>query len=156
MSNEAVARYNAAVDLLNLGKHRAAVQRFRAVARGRDFAPEAQLELAKAELHGLGTRRDVPAAMKKLEAVARARGVCQFDNESAMLLLAQLYLHGWLVRRDYRKAVSWLRRAARLGSAAAWGLLLDLGVLPAPVRATRAATSRRQVRATPSTGSAGR
>ena len=34
--------------------------------------------------------------------------------------------HGWLLRRDYPEARRWLRKAKRLGSEAAKGLLWDV------------------------------
>jgi TPR repeat protein len=43
-----------------------------------------------------------------------------------MLLVSHCLREGWLVIRDYSAALRWLRRAARVGSAAAAGLLRDL------------------------------
>jgi TPR repeat protein len=43
-----------------------------------------------------------------------------------MLTLARVHSDGWLLPRDYRTTVQWLRRAARTGSAAAKGALLDI------------------------------
>ena len=86
------------------------------------------MPLALAELYGTGTQRNVLAAMKKLAVIARGRSrwFAQIEREEAMLLVAQCLREGWLVIRDYGAAGRWLRRAARVGSAAAAGLLRDL------------------------------
>ena len=134
---ESVVEFNLAVTLLRHRQHEAAVRIFRSLAKSSSFAVEASLELAKAQLFGLGTKRDVGGAIKKLRFVARStRPVTQFSRETAMVMLADLHLHGWAVRRDYRAAVRWLRRAEAIGSASAQGLLIDLGERPsaAPAR----------------------
>ena len=116
--------FNLAVAYQNLGQHEVAVRWFR---KSPDVI--AVLELAKAELHGIGMRRNVPSAMTKLRRVATARSpdvVAPFHREEAMRIIADVLYHGWLVPRDYRGAVRWLRRAAKSGSDAARGLLRDL------------------------------
>jgi TPR repeat protein len=125
-SGDLVAGFNLAVTYQNLARHKEAVAWFRKVAAAGEI--DALLPLAKAELQGLGTRRNVSAALEKLRRVAEATGVVtQFDQEEAMRTLAQAYYDGWLVRRDWAKSVRWLRRAADLGSSAARGLLRDHG-----------------------------
>ena len=120
-----VARYNLAVSMQSIGMHRDAVRWFRRVAG--TGIHEAQLDLAKAELLGTGTRRNVASALKRLQLVAARRSnVSQFDREAAMLALAQVHLDGWLVPRNHAAGVKWLRRAAKMGSNAAAGLLVDL------------------------------
>lgn len=101
------------------------MQWFRKVLAAGDRS--ALLPLALAELYGAGTRRNVSAAMNKLEVVARGGSwVAPIEREEAMLLMTQCLRDGWLVIRDYTAALRWLRRAARVGSAAAAGLLRDL------------------------------
>lgn len=125
---DSAAAFNLAMTYLNAGRHRLAVKWFRRVA-GPACQPEALLELARAELFGLGIRRNVPAALRKLRGAAGERRgrLSPFDIETSMVLLGTLYREGWLVRRDYGAACQWLRRAGRLGSEAARGLLRDLG-----------------------------
>lgn len=119
------AGYNLACTYQNLGDHAAAVRWFRRTLDAGDRS--ALMPLAQAELHGAGMRKDVPAALKKLKLVAvRERWFTQFEREQAMLLIARCLLEGWLVKRDYGAALGWLRRAARVGSAEAKGLLSDL------------------------------
>lgn len=123
-----LALYNLAVSWRLAGHAHEAVRIFRAiVAKGGHDAHDAEFELARAELLGVGTRRDVPTALRRLERVARSRKVCQLDNEQAMLLLAEVYRTGWLVPVHFPRTLKWLREAARIGSAAAAGLLQDLG-----------------------------
>jgi TPR repeat protein len=119
--------YNLAVTYQSLGQHKKAVAWFRKSAAGGQV--DALLPLAKAELYGVGTARDVLGALVKLQEVAgtRSDGVTQFDREEAMRSIAQVLYDGWLMPRDFKDAVRWLRRAARLGSAAALGLLRDHG-----------------------------
>ena len=88
------------------------------------------MPLARAELYGCGTRRDTKAALAKLERIARwssSSWISQFDREQAMITLSACLRDGWLLRRDHRASVRWLRRAAKLGSAEATGLLADFG-----------------------------
>jgi TPR repeat protein len=120
------AAYNLASSYQNVGEHRTAVRWFRRAFDAGDQS--ALLPLAQAELYGVGTSRDVEAALEKLKRVARGgRWFTQFDREQSMLLIALCLREGWLVRRDHPAAVRWLRRASRLGSAEAAGLLADLG-----------------------------
>ena len=117
---------NLAVNYQNLGHHRQAVHWFRRAAAAGDES--ALFDLAKAELYGLGCRRNVTAALEKLRRVGDERnsGVSPFEAECAMVLMGKLLMEGWLVKRDYRAGLYWLRRAAAWGSAAAAGLLNDL------------------------------
>lgn len=122
---DTTAGYNLACAYQNVGERSTAVRWFRKVLAAGDRG--ALFPLALAELYGAGTRRNVPAAMKKLEVVARGGSwFSPFEREEAMLLVAQCYREGWLVIRDYNKALRWLRRAKQVGSAAAAGLLRDL------------------------------
>jgi TPR repeat protein len=119
--------FNLGCTLQNLGRHTEAVRWFRKALDAGDLS--ALVPLAQAELHGVGTRRDVAAAMKKLTQIAKGGAFfCQFDREQAMLTLSETLRLGLLVPRDYAGALVWLRRAAELGSAAARGLLADLQV----------------------------
>jgi TPR repeat protein len=66
---------------------RAAVAWFRRTAAAGEM--DALLPLAQAELHGLGTRRNVSGAIKKLRRVACAhRTAAQLDRQKAMCLVA--------------------------------------------------------------------
>jgi TPR repeat protein len=120
------AAFNLAMTYKNLGHHKESVRWLRraAVRSG----GEGLLELAQAELFGIGTTRDVSAAVEKLRRVAdKDSRNCQFDREGAMLLLYQIYYDGWLAPRDSEEALLWLRKAAKSGSAAAKGLLPIMG-----------------------------
>lgn len=122
---DTTAGYNLACTYQNVGEWRLAVRWFRKVLAAGDRS--ALMPLALAELSGTGTRRDVSAAMKKLEVVASGGSwFAAIEREEAMLRMAQCLREGWLVIRDYSAALRWLRRAARVGSAAAAGLLRDL------------------------------
>lgn len=122
---DTTAGYNLACSYQNVGERRTAVRWFRKVLAAGDRS--ALMPLALAELYGAGTRRNVPAAMRKLEVVARGgRWFAPIESEEAMLLVARCLCEGWLVIRDHSAAQRWLRRAARVGSAAAAGLLRDL------------------------------
>jgi len=122
---DTTAGYNLACSYQNVGERRMAVRWFRKVLAAGNRS--ALMPLALAELHGAGTRRNVPAAMKKLEVVARGgRWFAPIESQEAMLPVAQCLREGWLVIRDHRAALRWLRRAARVGSAAAAGQLRDL------------------------------
>lgn len=122
---DTTAGYNLACSYQSVGERRTAVRWFRKVLAAGDRS--AFMPLALAELYGAGARRNVPAAMKKLEVIARGGSwFAPIEREEAMLLVAQCLREGWLVIRDYSAALRWLRRAARVGSAAAAGLLRDL------------------------------
>lgn len=122
---DTTAGYNLACSYQNVGERRRAVRWFRKVLAAGDRS--ALMPLALAELYGTGTRRNVPAAMKKLEVVARGGSwFAPIEREEAMLLVARCLREGWLVIRDHSAALRWLRRARQVGSAAAAGLLRDL------------------------------
>jgi TPR repeat protein len=121
---DAMGAYNLAATYQNLGKYSEAVRWFKRCLNAGDLG--AIIPLAYAELYGVGTRRDVSAAFDKLRRIARGgKHFCQFDQEEAMLVMADAYKNGWLVQRDFDAAISWLRRAAKLGSATAKGMLED-------------------------------
>ena len=127
-----VAAYNLAHSYLTIGKPREAVRRFRLLALAGDQS--ALLEVARAELLGIGTRRDVPGAVRKLKRVARPDSdVAPFERELAMLTLSNALHQGWILPRNSRSTVQWLRRAAKVGSAAAKGMLADLGEQVGPL-----------------------
>jgi TPR repeat protein len=135
------AAFNLAVTYQNLGRYRNAVGWFRRALAAGD--PSAILELAKAELFGLGTRRNVAAAISKLRRVARGGAfTAPLERTEAMLIIADALRNGWLVRRDYPQALGWLRKAARLGSDAAKGLLAE----EEPVKTRRTRGRRRMAR----------
>jgi TPR repeat protein len=107
------AAENLAATYQNLGRYRDAVRWYRrAAAAG---SPTAPLELARAELYGTGTRRDVRAAVVRLDRLARQRlGWNNWLRIEAMQLMADALMNGWLVRRDYARAEALLRRAGKL------------------------------------------
>jgi len=107
------AAENLASTYLNLGRHRDAVRWYRrAEALGSETA---SFELARAELYGLGTRRDPASALTRLERLARQRlGWNNWLRIDAMTLMADALMNGWLVRRDFSRGEAWLRRAAKL------------------------------------------
>lgn len=107
------AAENLAAVYLNLGRRRDAVRWYRRVeAAG---SPTAALEVARAELYGLGTRRAARSAFTKLERLARQRlGWNNWVRVEAMQLMADALMNGWLVRRDYTRGAAWLRQAAKL------------------------------------------
>ena len=107
------AAENLAAVYLNLGRCRDAVRWYRrAEAAG---SPTASLEVARAELYGLGTRRDVRSAFAKLERLARERlGWNNWLRIEAMHLMADALMNGWLIRRDFARGEAWLQRAAKL------------------------------------------
>lgn len=123
---ETIGAHNLAVTYQNQGRLRLAVRWFRRAIRAGDASSE--LPLALAEMYGSGTRRDPRSAVRRLSRVARGepRYVSQAEQEEAMLTLALAYDQGWLLRRDHAMAITWLRRAAKLGSDAANALLRDL------------------------------
>lgn len=104
---------NLAATYQNLGRYRDAVRWLRrADAAG---SPTAALEIARAELYGIGTRRNPRSAFLRLERLARQRlGWNNWLRVEAMQLMADALINGWLVRRDYARAETWLRRAAKL------------------------------------------
>jgi TPR repeat protein len=107
------AAENLAVEYLNRGRHRDAVRWYRrSEAAG---SPTASLEVARAELYGLGTRRDARAAFVKLRRLARQHlGWNTWLRVEAMQLMADALMEGWLVRRDFARGEALLRSAAEL------------------------------------------
>lgn len=78
-------------------------------------APTASLEVARAELYGLGTRRNARSALARLERLARQRlGWNNWLRIEAMNLMADALMNGWLVRRDFARGEAWLRQASTL------------------------------------------
>ncbi len=121
---DAMAAFNLACTYQNLGKYSEAVRWFQRCLKAGDLG--ALMPLAYAELYGVGLRKNVSAAFDKLRRIARGgKHFCQFDQEEAMLTMADALRNGWLVPRDFDAAIVWLRRAAKLGSAAAKGMLED-------------------------------
>lgn len=107
------AAENLAVTYRRLGRYRDAVRWYRrAEAAG---SPTASLEIARAELYGLGTRRNGRRAFVRLERIARQRlGWNNWLRVEAMQVMADALMNGWLVERDYPRGEAWLRRAAEL------------------------------------------
>lgn len=107
------AAENLAATYQNLGRYRDAVRWYRrAEAAG---SPTAPLELARAELYGTGSRRNVRSAFVRLERLARQRlGWNNWLRIEAMQLMADALMNGWLARRDYARGEEWLRQAAKL------------------------------------------
>lgn len=112
------AAENLAATYLNVGRYRDAVRWYRrADAAG---SPTASLEIARAELYGIGTRRDARTAFRRLERLARQRlGWNSWLRVEAMELMADALINGWLARRDYARGLAWLRRARRVTDATA-------------------------------------
>jgi TPR repeat protein len=123
----ATAMHNLALSYLNAGAHTKAVRWYRRAATARiDPDESALLEVARAELHGVGTRRNPRAAIRKLEKIARSKTwyhppfALQIE---AMIVLGEAYTYGWVVPRDYELGRRWLKRAASAGSKIAEALL---------------------------------
>lgn len=110
---DATAADNLAATYQTLGRYRDAVRWYR---RAEDAgSPTASLEIARAELYGVGTRRDARAAFVRLERLARQRlGWNNWLRVEAMELMADALINGWLVRRDFARGAAWRRRAAKL------------------------------------------
>ncbi len=91
---------NLAATYQNLGRYRDAVRWHRRAAEaGSATAP---LELARAELYGVGTRRNSRAAFVTLRRLVRQRlGWNNWLRIEAMQLMADSLMNGWLVRRDH-------------------------------------------------------
>lgn len=118
------ATYNRGRDFQNRGDYAAAVRLYRRAAKAGDDS--ALLELARAELYGLGTRRNTKSAIRRLERVAVSKVTYwppHWMQSDAMLVLADIFMTGWPVKRDYNKGRRWVRRAAKLGSARAKAML---------------------------------
>jgi TPR repeat protein len=124
---EPTAAFNLACTYQNLGRYREAVAWYRRADAAGDIS--AGFELARAELYGLGTRRNVRGAFARLERLA-ARPTRYWPRNSdrieAILVMADALITGWPVRRDYRKGRRWLARAAALGSDIAKAMLSSI------------------------------
>jgi TPR repeat protein len=119
------AAYNLASTYRNRGRYRQAVRWYQRAHDAGD--PSALLQLALAQLYGVGTRRDPRAARAKLRRVARTRTrywpAAVGENVRAMLVVAQALLDGWLLPSDYKHGQRWLLRAAAWDSATAKAML---------------------------------
>ncbi len=118
------AAFNLASTYQNLGRYREAVSWYRRALAAGD--PDASMELARAELLGLGTRRNVRSAIARLRQIAGRpsnRWPVNGDRIEAILVLADALITGWPVRRNYNEGLMWLRRAADLGSDVAKAML---------------------------------
>jgi TPR repeat protein len=115
------AAFNLATTYKQLGRYRDAVRWYRRAHEAGD--PSALLQLARAELYGVGTKRDPKAAIAKLRRVAAAQTKwwppATGENVQAMIEIARVLLDGWLVPRNFDEAQRWLRRAAKWNSATA-------------------------------------
>lgn len=128
---ESTAAYNLATKYRYLGRHARAVQWYRKALAAGDAS--ALIPLARAELYGLGTRRNIASALERLQRMSRDRTTyapAHWLPCEAMVILAELHLEGWFVRRDVEKAVRWFRRAAAWDSEPAKQHLARLGRLP--------------------------
>ena len=104
---------NLAATYQNLGRYHDAVRWYRRAEPA--GSPTASLELARAELYGAGTRRNVRGAFARLKRLARQRlGWNNWLRIEAMRLMADALMNGWLARRDYSRGEAWLRQAAKL------------------------------------------
>jgi TPR repeat protein len=120
-----IAAYNLAATYQRLQRHRGAFGWYQRAHDAGD--PSAPLQLALAELYGVGTKRNGNAAMAKLRRMASSRtkywpASCG-ENVEAMLVIAQALMDGWLVPRDYEEGHRWLRRAAEWDSLTAKAML---------------------------------
>jgi TPR repeat protein len=125
------AAYNLACTYQNRGRYRDAVRWFRRAAAAGDES--ALLQIAHAELYGIGTRRDVAGAVGKLRRLARSRRGYYPDSwmqVEAMMIMARVLLDGWPRPRDVAGGMRWLRRAAALGHGPAVAELRFHGGLP--------------------------
>ena len=127
---QATAAYNLAVTYKTRGRYRDAVAWFRRAHAAGD--PSAILDLALAELHGQGTRRNVRGALAKLGQAAEATETTWYprsrgENVRAMVHIARVLREGWLVPRDFDASQRWLRRAASWGSATATAIMDEWG-----------------------------
>lgn len=120
VSDTTPAAENLAATYLNRGRHRDAVHGF--VAPTLPVLVARRSRFARAELYGIGTRRNVRAAFTKLERIAGQKlGWNNWLRVEAMQIMADALINGWLVTRDYTRGEVLLRRAATLdpnGSAA--------------------------------------
>ena len=121
------AGYNLATMYRNLGRHREAVRWYQRAHDAGD--PSALLQVALAELYGVGIRHNPTAALAKLRRMASTRtkywpASCG-ENVEAMLTIARTYLDGWLVPVAYNEGQRWLRRAAAWNSLTAKAMLQE-------------------------------
>ena len=102
---------NLAATYMDVGRYREAVAWWRrAEAAG---SSTASIEVARAELYGVGTRRNPRAAFERLEKLATERlGWNNWLRIEAMTVMADALFDGWLVPYDGKRAKAW-RRAAR-------------------------------------------
>lgn len=118
------AAYNLAALFQKAGDYKKAVRWFRRAFAGGDTT--ALLPLARAELYGLGTPRNVRGALTKLRRLAASNLQLHppyWLQCEAMLVLADAYISGWPVPVNFKRGVQWLKRAADLNSAPATALL---------------------------------
>lgn len=120
------AMFNLGVSYRQLGEHRRALGWFRKAASGGDGS--AQIEVAKAEYLGVGTRRRAPEALRQLlSIVAEERlDISPYEREQCFIWAASALLDGWCIPRDHPQARSYLRTAAALGSLTARAMLEEL------------------------------
>lgn len=124
------AAYNLASAYQNRSRYRAAVRWFRKALAAGDLS--ALLPLGRAELYGIGTKRNSAAAFAKLRRLAVSKATYwppYWLQCEAMLVLADALIEGWLARRDFEEGIRWLRRAAKLGSRVARARLEYHGAL---------------------------
>ncbi len=124
-AGESTAAYNLAVAYKKRQRYREAFRWFQRAHEAGD--PSALLQLARAELYGIGIKRDPSAALTKLRRMANSRTTywpaSGGENVEAMLIIADALMEGWLLPRDFNEGVRWLRRAASWGNATAIALL---------------------------------
>lgn len=118
------AAYNIGITYRDVGKYRLSVTWFQKAIDMSEHS--ALLELAYAEMYGLGLKRDVKNAFRKLQKLTRLSGVLTSEKEEACILAARLLLEGWLVPRSIEKARQWLKRAENTSSTQARAILEDL------------------------------
>ncbi len=116
------AAYNLANAYQNIGSWRSAVAWYKKALGAGEVS--ALLQIAHAEMFGLGTRQNIPSAMKRLEQLANPRRRRWRDFSSdAMVVMAQVLIDGWPVKRNFREGIRLLRHAARLDNDLAKRLL---------------------------------
>ena len=124
-AGESTAAYNLAAVYKSRLRHRDAFRWFQVAHEAGD--PSALLQIARAQLYGIGTKRDPSGALAKLRRMANSRTkywpASTGENVEAMLIIADALMEGWLLPRDFKEGVRWLRRAASWGNATAIALL---------------------------------
>ncbi|MEO8844987.1 MAG: hypothetical protein ABI591_15335 [Kofleriaceae bacterium] len=114
------AAFNLACAYQNRGRYKASVGWFRKAADAGDES--ALLSLARAELYGVGVRRNPMSSFKKLKKLARSKAKYWPPNwmqSDALMIMASALIEGWFVKRDYRAGIALMRRAATLGNVSA-------------------------------------